>query len=391
MRLSVRSWISSLTCLVWLSGCAAPEEVDWRNRTDALEMRPDPGRDAIGVLTVAGRVDATVFEHDALWALVAVPTRRDLPVNRLIRIDLATNRFKDLFAVDGFSSGSLAVGHGAIWVGEGLGGNKVHRVDPVSQRIVASVTIPHNPVGVAVSDKAVWVLGSAAVSRIGGVLLRVEGIALFRIDPVSLSIDRQIPIPMPTTRGHGGLTAASVTTAAGAVWVATPAGEVVRVDPTNDDVTATFSLPDDGTARQATYRFITQADQLCLMRQVKARADLPAVSESLRTTVWELDTRYNRIHGESIHWEDRGLVVSHGSDGVWLGSTRVDAIRRVDPGTFNAGADTWNIGHPVYALVSGQGSLWAYAGAGISHGDDRNITWITRVRTAPRSAIGTRN
>lgn len=387
MHLCARSWIAWLSCLVWLAGCAAPEEVDWRNRTDTLEMRAPVGRDAVGVLTVAGRVDATVFTDDALWALVAVPTRRGLPVNRLIRIDLATNRFRDLFAVDGFSFGSLAVGHGSIWVVEGLGGNKLHRVDPVSQRIVASIATSGNPVGVTVSDKAIWVLGNAPPSRLGGVVLKVEGLVLSRIDPATQRIEQQIPIPLSKTLVQGVHTAASITTAGGSVWVVTPAGEVVRVDPTNNQIVTTLTVPDDGVARQAIYRFMTVGEKLYLMRQVKAKASLYPGAESMRTTLWTLNTHHSRFDGEPVELGGKGLVVSQGPDGLWFGSTRADAILRATGATtgatFARGPESWHIGYPVYALASGQGTLWAYSGAGITQGDDRNITWITRLSVTP--------
>jgi len=385
---SVRSALLLLAFIVLVTGCAS-EEVDWRYRTTSLDMRPPSGPDAIGTLTVAGRVDAAAFTNDALWALVAVPTRRDLPINRVVRIGLADNRFSDLFAVKGFSSGAIAAGHDAIWVAEGHGGDNVHRIDPASQRIVASVALPRNPVGLAVDESAVWVIAAAEALRPGGMLRSVSGLALFRIDPVSNAIVDTITIPGYTAPAPG-LTTASIAAAAGSVWVATPTGDVVRVDPRANRIVATLTAPGENGGRRTNYWLAAPAGRLYLVRQVKERVDLPAPYEALQTTVWEIDHRTNRLASPSVQFDSQGVVLFLGDEGAWLGSTRLDAIERADPGTFRSVAAPLKIGYPVYALAAGHGTLWAFSGARITQGDNRNITWITRVRTGrgPRKAEG---
>jgi hypothetical protein len=77
-------------------------------------MSPSDSAGIIGDLHVAGNVDGHTFTKDYLWIVVTVPTRRDLPINRLARIDLATNRFTDIKAVEGFGGAALASGFGSI-------------------------------------------------------------------------------------------------------------------------------------------------------------------------------------------------------------------------------------------------------------------------------------
>ncbi len=380
MRPSFRAILFLIAAIALLAACVTPEELDWRWRTATLDMRPPVGPDAIGSLTVAGRVDATAFTDDALWALVAVPTRRSLPVNRVVRIDLASNRFNDLFAVDGFAAGAMAAGHDAIWVAEGHGGTQVHRIDPRTQRIVASFAFPRNPVALAVDDNAVWVIAASEAPRRAGILLRVDGLALSRIDPVANAIVETIPLPVPDARG---LTSGSIATTAGAVWIATPAGEVVRVDPRTKRIVASLPLPGGNHGRRASFQLATSAGGLYLVRQVKERADLPAAWEALRTTAWAIDPGGNRLASEPFQFAGEGVVLFLGEETAWLGSTRVDAIVQAAPGTFRAAAAPLKIGYPVYALTAGRGSLWAFSGARISRGDSRDITWITRVRIAP--------
>ncbi|HEX8858851.1 MAG TPA: hypothetical protein VGC06_07095 [Actinomycetes bacterium] len=116
----------------------------------------------------------------------------------------------------------MALGAGSLWVAAEAS-NQVVRVDQVSG--LATGVIPvRQPLGIAAGYGAIWVTSFG------------EHPALLRIDPVSLRVTARISI---------GDIAATVAAGAGAVWVACGEGNgpsVQRVDPATGQVTARIGL-----------------------------------------------------------------------------------------------------------------------------------------------------
>jgi streptogramin lyase len=124
-------------------------------------------------------------------------------------------RFARIRVVHGPSA--IAVGAGAVWVlsGRWVGSaNVVTRIDPRTNRIVATIPVPHALVAIAAGRRFVWVTG--APRSAGGVVTR--------IDPRT---NRAKTARLPHSWVPDG-----ITTAAGRVWVADPGvGALIEVDP----------------------------------------------------------------------------------------------------------------------------------------------------------------
>lgn len=307
MKLPNRIVAICLASVLALTGCATPPEVDWRFRRAVLDMHPSQMPGVIGSLAVAGRVDASAFTNDALWIMVAAPTKRGLPINRLARIDLHTNRFVDLFAVGGFSGATLATGAGSVWVAEGLGGDKIHRIDANSNQHIASVTFPRNPVAIAFGEGAVWVLAAAHANHFGRILLSVTGLALYKLNPADNTISSITPIPQaaesPAQPTYGALTIT-----AGTIWVSTRTGEVLQIDPETGTILKRFPGRQEAMAFEEAYG-IKEAENAALLDQLRERS-----------------------------------------------------------------------AHPVYAVASGMGTLWAFSSDNKTAENNRKVTLITRFK-----------
>jgi len=111
----------------------------------------------------------------------------------------------------------VAVGAGAIWV-TNFGDGTVSRIDPQTNRVVATIPVGRGPTGVAVGEGAVWVANTAdkTVSRIDPERNEVNG------SPVDLTHWCCWPgrfVPNLLAVGES------------AVWVTTTIGFVLRIDP----------------------------------------------------------------------------------------------------------------------------------------------------------------
>ncbi len=115
----------------------------------------------------------------------------------------------------------LAAGYGAIWVG---GTGATYRVDPATDRIVA--TIPTPGAGrysdLATGAGSIWVSGTGETGT---------GLGIYRIDPQDNRVTAFVPLPGV---GHPGWIAYSE----GFIWVTSQAhfGSVLRIDPRLNEV-----------------------------------------------------------------------------------------------------------------------------------------------------------
>ena len=116
---------------------------------------------------------------------------------------------------------AMALGEGALWVLGDAADRRLWRIDPATQRIVATVRLPFAPADVAAGAGGVWVTDEVDDTVV-------------RIDPVS----KRIVAVIPVGRGAGG-----VAFGAGAVWVTGFVDETVsRIDPRTNRVVATIRV-----------------------------------------------------------------------------------------------------------------------------------------------------
>jgi len=136
------------------------------------------------------------------------------------RLDAATGRVAATISTPGVGDGGyIAVGDGSIWATAGLtlgGRGIVYRIDPRTNRVLATIHIGHGPVfGVAVGAGSVWVSIPTAATGPGVVV---------QIDPAA---NRVIGSPIKVGPGPSG-----VSYGQHAVWVEnTSPPSAMRIDP----------------------------------------------------------------------------------------------------------------------------------------------------------------
>jgi len=136
------------------------------------------------------------------------------------------NRGEDSF-FDGDARRAVAAAAGSVWVGnpvsvypatDRLG--RISRIDAVTGKLSASIRLPAPPVAVAADDRAIWI----ALDR---------GTDLWRIDPRDNVAAASVSVP-------GGVIDLAI--GEGSVWAPGPGGDVNRIDPQTNAITAHANL-----------------------------------------------------------------------------------------------------------------------------------------------------
>ena len=168
-----------------------------------------PGRRVVhGEPWAAARVAA---DAEAVWVAAEAGSLERLdPGGKAVSASVDTDN----------SPTSIAVGAGAVWVGDARG-NNVARIDPVTKLAIESIPVGDGADAVAVGAGAVWV-----ADRLGG--------AVVRIDPATNSVTTTIPV---------GRSPTDVAVGFGSVWVANSRdGTVSRIDPVRGRVAETIEV-----------------------------------------------------------------------------------------------------------------------------------------------------
>jgi hypothetical protein len=129
----------------------------------------------------------------------------------------------------------VAAGEGAVWVGTAAGcEGSVERIDPERNRVVATIPIAI-VYDLAAGSGAIWAAGE--VCR-GGPML-------WRINPASNEVEATIPLGPHTGARSSEASVSGVAVGQGGVWVSLSyeprTGEVVRIDPRNNELVARIS------------------------------------------------------------------------------------------------------------------------------------------------------
>jgi DNA-binding SARP family transcriptional activator/streptogramin lyase len=167
---------------------------------------------------------------------------------------------------------ALATGFGSLWVGSQDG--RVARIDPIRDRLVATIDGIRAPEAIAVGEGAVWVIEATRP-------------ALSRIDPRTNRMTRKIALgSLPTAVGIG----------AGSVWVATSDGRVWRIDPQTNRIRATINTGGSPVAVEATGPLVWVADASGTLRGID-----PSLNEVTRTVEIRRPTA-DLVFAEGLLW-----------------------------------------------------------------------------------------
>jgi virginiamycin B lyase len=258
----------------------------------------------------------------AVWSL-------NPSIARLLRIDPETNSVVKQIPVDAYAD--FAVGDGSIWLSNPKT-NTVDRMDLKTYRVSKTIHVGKNPLGIAVTPRAVWVANNG--------LATPDIPSVSRIDPATNKVVATIPLG-PTSACcalHMGVIAA-----AGAVWTVTPqANMAIRIDPATNEKTV-FRLGYPPCAYIA-------ADESTVWTTGGACADV----------VGRFDVR---THGltKLVEPHPIGLKIAFGH--VWVVSLAAANVDQIDQLTNQVVARLPVGGHPIHLAV-GFGSLWVLDGDG---------------------------
>jgi YVTN family beta-propeller protein len=137
----------------------------------------------------------------------------------IVRVDPRTSAVKARINVGNDPSG-IAVGEGAVWVGDGEDAT-VSRIDPGTNGVIATIPVQHGAGGIAVGGGAIWVAQTLEDS-------------VARIDPSTNAVTNTIKVG----RGPTGVAAAG-----GSVWVVNRhSGTLSRIDAAKGTVVSTTPI-----------------------------------------------------------------------------------------------------------------------------------------------------
>jgi len=233
--------------------------------------------------------------EDAVWVLTPAD-------NRVVRIDPATNQVVATIRVGRAPSG-LAVGAGAVWVSRRSDGAVV-RIDPAANRVVATIPVGPAPGAMTVAGGVVWV----ALPQRG----------LGQIDPAS---NRSTVVDVP------GCCAGELAAGKGALWVANRGdGSLVRVDPGTGRVAARVLLP--RTTDQRPHQ-VAVGEGAVWVTSASPRRDAANL-------LWRVDPASNQVTGTlDLGPTSAGGIpnsVAAGNGAVWVGGATKGSIHRLEPG-----------------------------------------------------------
>ena len=278
--------------------------------TGALAQQPSR-EGAIGRIGLSGSPTGVGVGGGMVWVTEVTDTG-----DQAERINPGTNRVVATVPVGAFPVRVAVDGH-AVWVAN-FGDNTVSRINPATNTVVATIPVGPGPFGIGLAAGAVWVAnsGDATVSR---------------IDPATNMVVAtvQVGAPPPVFRGLG--------TGEGAVWVTNGDNSVSRINPATNRVVATVHI-----------------DNCC---DGEVAVGHHAVWVSNQTTVTRINPHTNKVVATIDVAAAFGIGVL--GNAVWVVNA-TDAggvLSRISPAS-NSVTRTIPLDGFTGALATGAGSVW---------------------------------
>ncbi len=291
-----------------------------RGRSDAVALPPDSG--GITAIQLPGSGEAVAVGAGAVWVtVIGHPTG-------VYRVEPATNRIVATIPVD-LPTG-IAVGTDAVWVTDERH-DQVLRIDPQTNRVVARVGVGSGPRRIVVGEGRIWVMNllghsissidpnsnrvvgeEIAVGRahslavVGGILWVGHGPPPGRVDMIDPRTGQSAGAPLEVDG-----TPVSIVGGGGSLWVADSYGEVYRFD-------------------SATHQRVTRVSVDSVAFELAASRDAIWVAASNgvlgpRSVIRRLDIRTGQLAADSVSPVRRmtfeglnGMAVGEGA--LWVAS-----------------------------------------------------------------------
>jgi virginiamycin B lyase len=283
----------------------------------------------LAVFPVEGVPDWTIATPDGIWV-------SNKPKNSISKLDAKTNKVTLTVTVGQKPCSGIAYGFDSLWA-PNCGDNTVSRVDAKSGKVLA--TIPVGPAnsegGIACSKDAVWMTTGAA------------GDKLVRIDPKTNTVVAEVKVAEGSHTTDFG---------EGAVWVTSGKGSLLtRVDPKTNKVTDEIPVgpgPRFLTVGEGFVWTMNQGDGTVTKVDPKTRkvvaqiqcgtpgggGEISAGGGAVWTTVFQIpitriDAKTNKVTHQYAGPGGDAILYAHGS--VWLSNLREQNIWRIDPASIS--------------------------------------------------------
>jgi YVTN family beta-propeller protein len=256
------------------------------------------------------------------------------PLNSVHRLDPKTNQIAATVTVGKRPCSGLTEGFGSIW-SPSCGDKTVARIDEKTNTVIATVPVGpgESEGGIAASSDAIWLVSDPAGK-------------LARIDPKTNTVAELIDIPAKS---------AAVFYADGGIWVTTPEKNMLtRVDAKSNKVTDSIEVgpgPRFLTAGAGSVWTLNQGDGTVSRVDTKTRKVVATVEVGIPGSggeiafgfghVWatvftipisEIDPESNKVVRQ---WTGNGGdSIRAGHDSVWLSNLRDHNVWRIDPKQF---------------------------------------------------------
>jgi len=245
--------------------------------------------------TVSNRIGHTITVNKPCSGLAAgfgslwIPSCGD---HTLIRASFTDGSIQKTISVaPANSEGGITVGAGSVWLATNASGI-LSRIDPRTDTVIASITIPSGSFCPLFANGFVWVTST-------------EHNVLTKVDPATNKVVAEIPI---------GKNPRFLTTGAGSIWTLNQGdGTISRVDMTTNHLVASIPAGISGAGGEIAFGF----------------GSVWATLEKFPVT--RIDARTNNILRQ---WTGEGgdsIRTGHGS--VWLTNLKAGIVWRISPAT----------------------------------------------------------
>lgn len=363
--------------------------------------RVDARTGSIATVALPGFPRDIAAGEGAVWAATAMNGGA-----AVARINPETAAVDSTTRIEDVMPAAVAAGEGSIWLAAqntlGSGGVLV-RLSPGTNNIVKSIPLPSKPSAIVVGPRTVWIAaqlpGSPPTLSSGGVV--------YLVDASSSRIIARSRVPFVPLQGR-----TSLAVGAGAAWIASADGAVIRLDPRTAAVTrvtrtplATDSVAVAGGSVWAaadgavTYRIDARTGKV-LNRPSRSRlavrpTDLVAAYGHLWLTVGSPQLARTSplvVRGSpravAIPVPDGPTRIRYGAGALWVRSLGEEGLLRIDPHSNRVVAKFRTAGGGDVAFADG--SVWAtsFSDNIVQRIDPKTNTVTARIATRGLAPMG---
>jgi YVTN family beta-propeller protein len=270
-----------------------------------------------------------------------------LRADALQRIDPRTNKLVATLRLGSGPTG-VAVGGGAVWTIH-LDDNRISKIDPRSSEVVATSSAP-GPKAVAAGSGSVWVVNGDAGT-------------VTQVDERSAAQTHVVEVPGSTELIAFG---------AGAVWAASPlTGTVVQINPQSSSVSRSTYVP----ARRGAVKGVAVGEGAVWISSNDIVAD--------QYGVFRIDPASGKVVTR-IGLRLGALGVAAGEGAVWVANPLGDTVSQIEPST-NRVVRTIRVGKDPIAVATGEEAVWVtnYGDGTVSRIDPRRGRVLTTMKVGP--------